>query len=332
MKKLRTLIAFTMVLSSMLTFTLALEPVIVFADASPSQSTLSEPQPVWAVVPLAEEPAADIGGAEPLMTISEWPVAVFGEVLAYLEPEGGEPAQQIAGIRTVLIGDTTYVSLRDFTTLQDTSGETNVTFQNGKATVSQPGNYLEFYNGGIYYYANGRVLPINRPCFVQDGCFYVPVRALSLVYSYDISWDGQTQTATLTKNDKRFLSGDEFYDPDDYYWLAQIINAESGNEPFEGKIAVGNVILNRVRSPQFPDTIYDVIFDNRNGTQFTPTANGAIYRTPNEESRLAAKLCLEGYCVTADSLYFFNPRTARSNWIRNNRTYVAAIGSHVFYS
>lgn len=76
------------------------------------------------------------------------------------------------------------------------------------------------------------------------------------------------------------------YNADDLYWLARIISAESRGESLDGKIAVGNVVLNRVASSDFPDTIYGVIFDDRWGGQFEPVRNGTIYQTPTEDSVL----------------------------------------------
>ena len=66
-------------------------------------------------------------------------------------------------------------------------------------------------------------------------------------------------------------------------WLSRILYAEANTEPLAGKIAVGNVIMNRVKSPEFPDTIYSVIFDRKYGVQFTPVANGSVYNNANEE-------------------------------------------------
>ena len=86
-------------------------------------------------------------------------------------------------------------------------------------------------------------------------------------------------------------SGDTFYNSESLYWLSRIIYAESGNQPLEGKIAVGNVVLNRVAHPQFPNTVKGVIFQ---ANQFTPVQNGSINRTPSSESVIAAKLCLDG--------------------------------------
>ncbi|NCC69823.1 MAG: cell wall hydrolase, partial [Clostridia bacterium] len=90
--------------------------------------------------------------------------------------------------------------------------------------------------------------------------------------------------------------------------------------------------LNRVASPDFPDCIYDVIFDDRWGGQFEPVKNGTINDMPTEESILAAKLCLDGASVVGNSLFFLNPAKAANFWTTQNRDYVATIGSHQFYA
>ena len=76
----------------------------------------------------------------------------------------------------------------------------------------------------------------------------------------------------------------------------------------EGKLAVGTVIMNRVERRDYPDTIYGVIFDCENGVQFTPTANGTVYLEPDADSVRAAKMCLEGYRVPGNLLFFIDRR------------------------
>ena len=98
----------------------------------------------------------------------------------------------------------------------------------------------------------------------------------------------------------------------------------AGNQPLDGKIAVGNVVLNRVASPRFPNSVYEVIFQRN---QFTPAANGSINRTPSAESVVAAKLCLDGANTAGSALYFVNP-TVAPGWASRNRPYVATIGAH----
>ncbi|NCB07514.1 MAG: hypothetical protein EOM73_05065, partial [Bacteroidia bacterium] len=119
------------------------------------------------------------------------------------------------------------------------------------------------------------------------------------------------------------------YKSDSVYWLSRIISTESGNQPLAGKVAVGTVILNRVSSPLFPNTIYEVIFDHRGGSyQFSPARSGSISREPNEQSVLAAKLCLDGAQEAGPSLYF--NRAGITCWASRNRTLITTIGAHSF--
>lgn len=111
------------------------------------------------------------------------------------------------------------------------------------------------------------------------------------------------------------------------YLLAQLISAEAKGEPYNGKIAVGNVVLNRVNHDQFPDTIKEVIFQKG---QFSPVSNGAIYNEPDSESLQAAKEVMNGKKVVGDkALYFYNPDTSTSSWIFT-RTTLKDIGNHRF--
>mgnify|MGYP001944159859 FL=1 len=122
------------------------------------------------------------------------------------------------------------------------------------------------------------------------------------------------------------------YTDGDLYWLARIIQAEAGGESYQGKVAVGNVILNRVNSKEFPNTIYNVIFEYYGSIpQFSPVADGTIYNTPSQESINAAKEAINGVRPVGNSTYFFNPSKAAGTWIVKNKTYVSRIGGHVFY-
>lgn len=126
-------------------------------------------------------------------------------------------------------------------------------------------------------------------------------------------------------------SGSGSFSEDDVYWLSRIVHAEAQGEPYTGKLAVANTILNRVKSDQFPNTIWGVIFDTKYGVQYTPTINGAIYNTPNADSVRAAREALSGKSVVGNALYFCNPKTASNNWIMKNRPYYTTIGNHAFY-
>lgn len=178
-----------------------------------------------------------------------------------------------------------------------------------------------------YIVANGRCLYLPEGVLYTSGCIYIPARVLAKIFDAGFCYDSNTQNVYLTSGGGAILSGDEYYGTDDFYWLSHIINAESGNQPLSGKIAVGNVILNRVSDPVFPDSVYDVVFQKN---QFTPTKNGTINLTPNEESILAAKLCLDGAVVLPTALFFNHVKS--SSWAAKHKSYVATIGSHAFYA
>lgn len=130
---------------------------------------------------------------------------------------------------------------------------------------------------------------------------------------------------------KKMVKEDSAYNYEDLYWLSRIISAEAKGESFTGQIGVGTVVLNRVRSSQFPNTIKGVVFDKKYGTQFTPVANGSIYQAPTQSAVVAAKMCLDGYVLSDSVLYFLNPAISTSSWIQNNRKYAFRVGNHEFY-
>lgn len=116
------------------------------------------------------------------------------------------------------------------------------------------------------------------------------------------------------------------------YWLSRIIEAEAAGESYNGKVAVGNVVVNRVLSPLFPSTVKGVIFETYQGIpQFSPVADKTIYNAPSQDSINAAKEALKGVRVVGNATYFFNPAKSSANWIVANKIYVTEIGNHVFY-
>lgn len=119
---------------------------------------------------------------------------------------------------------------------------------------------------------------------------------------------------------------------DELFWLARIVEAEAEGESYIGKVAIANVILNRVHSAGFPNTIYGVIFDTQYGyTQFTPVLDGRIYNNPSAESYQAAQAALNGQRPVGPALYFLNPSKSENFWIPQNRQYMMTIGQHDFY-
>lgn len=159
---------------------------------------------------------------------------------------------------------------------------------------------------------------------VEDGRTYVPLRLVTEALGGSAEWDAYLDGAAVTS------PGAE-YDAADLYWLSHIISAESGAEPMEGQIAVGNVVLNRVASDQFPDTIPGVIFDRVDAVQFEPVENGTVYNTPTPQATEAAKRVLDGENTIDDAMYFYAPALSQGIWINANCTYYKTIGCHRFY-
>ena len=184
--------------------------------------------------------------------------------------------------------------------------------------------------GSLYVQANGRYLYVKDGLKQVNGKLAVPVRVLAKIYNLDVGYDQATGNVTLTHQagTGAFLqNGATYYNGDTLYWLSHIIYAESGNQPMLGKIAVGNVVMNRVASPLFPNNIYDVLFQRN---QFSPAISGSIYRDPNADSVVAAKLVMDG-AVALENVLFFN-RAGLNSYASRNRPYVATIGAHAFYA
>ena len=231
-----------------------------------------------------------------------------------------------------LINETTYAPLRSLCDAVLPAAKIDFNAKTRTARVSADGLYLTAQEGSHYIVANGRYLYSDTPVLIlDDGRTYIPIRSLAKALGVGIEWNAATRSVTVTGSYAPVLSGDKFYDADAVYWLSRIISAESQGEPLLGQIAVGNVVLNRVKNRDFPNTIWGVIFDRRFGVQFTPVANGTVHREPYYLSVIAAKLCLEGVTVSEKILYFMNPDISTSFWIPSNRPYAFRIGTHQFY-
>lgn len=192
---------------------------------------------------------------------------------------------------------------------------------------------LDLYarDGSFYLEANGRMLYASEGLFIHNGRLMVPARLIAQCMGGSAAWDARSRTVSVHAGTSPIRSGEDFYDADALFWLSRIISAESRGEPLAGQIAVGNVVLNRVEDPDYPNTIYGVIFDRNYGVQFEPVINGSIYDAPAPMSVAAAKLVLEGVDLSRGSIYFYDPVKAQSNWIGQNCTYVMTIGVHQFY-
>ncbi|MDP4088820.1 MAG: cell wall hydrolase [Bacillota bacterium] len=125
------------------------------------------------------------------------------------------------------------------------------------------------------------------------------------------------------KNKRIYLSDD------DINLMAQVVFAESRAEPYEGKVAVASVILNRLLHPGFPKTVSGVIMQKG---AFSCVVNGKLNVVPTEECYNAVFDALKGKDPTGEAVFFYNPKTAKSQWMKNvKKSNVKPIGNHVFF-
>lgn len=193
----------------------------------------------------------------------------------------------------------------------------------GNKTITLPINSRTIYVNGMSYM-------VEAPIKLYNDRVYVPIRFISEVLGYQVDWDQKNLTAHIKVN-KNNSNNNSLYSEEDLYWLSRIVSSEAAAEPYEGKLAVANVIINRKKNNEYPNTIKGVIFDKEHGYQFTPVMNGTIYNNPTADSIKAAKEALEGKNNIGNAMFFVNPKKSNLTWIQSNRTYYTTIQNHVFY-
>lgn len=136
--------------------------------------------------------------------------------------------------------------------------------------------------------------------------------------------DGIAGPATLAKIG--LPTGQGTSSSNDVTLLAMVINGEARGESYEGQVAVGAVVLNRVRHSSFPNTIAGVVYQPG---AFTAVDDGQINKAIESSCFNAARDALNGWDPTGGAVYYYNPRTATNSWIRS-RPIIKTIGKHVF--
>ena len=157
-----------------------------------------------------------------------------------------------------------------------------------------------------------------------DGIYGNGTRAAVKSFQYDY---GLAQTGEVNSTTADYLGinlGGQ--SSNDLYLIAKCIYAEARGEPYAGKVAVGAVILNRVKDPNFPNTIYGVVYQP---WAFTAVYDGQITLEPDAECYQAAQDAMNGWDPTYGCIYYYNPATATSQWIFSRKV-VTQIGKHVF--
>ena len=116
------------------------------------------------------------------------------------------------------------------------------------------------------------------------------------------------------------------YSSSDVNLLAHLIYGEARGETYVGQVAVGAVVMNRIKSSSFPNTMAGVIYQSY---AFTAVADGQINLTPDANAKKAAQDAMNGWDPTYGAIYYYNPKTATSQWIFSRQTTIT-IGNHVF--
>ena len=250
------------------------------------------------------------------------PSILSTDIRTYLHTEpdiivNGTPIGHMTAKAT--INDTAYVAA--VPVLQCLYPSAVIGCQDGHLTAAAADMVLHANAGDAYFQVNEQYVYAPDLVIEKDGTLLLPVGPLcdalgcSVLYGQDL----------IIRQVAPVVTGHTYIE-EDLYWLSHAIYSESGNQPMKGRIAVGTVILKRVASPRFPNTIKEVVFAPG---QFSPVANGTIYRDPDKDSIVAAKLCLDGVQEAKDCLYF--NVTSMHSWADRSRTYFCTIGGHNFY-
>lgn len=156
---------------------------------------------------------------------------------------------------------------------------------------------------------DGDPLALAAPVVQRQGRLFVPVSDLRGILDFQVTWDTWMHRADITHPDREVpehLAADD-PDPECWMWLARIVEVEARGKPLDHRIAVANVVLNRVRSPRFPGTVREVIFQVNTHVQFPPAHRAGFPDTqPHVLSWHAAKAALFGVNNIGECLFFNN--------------------------
>lgn len=205
--------------------------------------------------------------------------------------------------------------------------------------LAQPGSQTMYVNGQSIYIPNG--------IKILNGYTMAPIEQLANVFAgsqvgYDWNLNvyvvttgaylsgsasaGAAQATAAQAVQTTVTAGSGYYDPQALDLIARVINAEAGSMSMEGKVSVGNVIMNRVASSEFPNTVYGVLYQPN---QFTVVNYASFQRTPSAESIAAAKQAMDGVNYVPGAM-FYNVH-GLNTWASRNRPYLTTFAGHDFY-
>lgn len=198
------------------------------------------------------------------------------------------------------------------------------------------GDHLIFTIDNLIMRFNDREYVMDTAPFIHEQRTYIPIRHAAEFLHAEVKWVEESRTAflnlipSLMENKLPYPVEVVEFDPESHPYfdlLTRIIQVEAGYESYEGQIAVGSVIMNRVQSERFPNSIYEVVYAPR---QFSPAHNGLLDRSvPNESVLEAAKAVLNGENNVEGAFFFHNPKVSGGQFW-NSLELVDEIGSHRF--
>lgn len=326
----RKLISILLSVFAMLLLMGAAEPDTAAALVPEEESTASEEAALETEVQLPSEDAeqSEIDDSESPVENGEAPAPEESAAVPAGDPTlliNGQPAP--VEINREMQKGTTYVSLAVMA--RQLAPNAQINWDGSAVTVVTDRLSLTAKVGELYVEANGRYLYVPELVQInQANQVIVPLRVVAKAFDAAVGYDAATGLTTVTAGSGGILSGEQFYNAGDLFWLSRVIHRESGNQPMEGRMAVGNVVLNRVADPVFPNTVEGVLAQKN---QFSTYKSGVLAATePSAKSIIAAKLVMDGGEVeeTKGALYFDSGATS---WAARNKQHIATIGGHKFY-
>ncbi len=191
------------------------------------------------------------------------------------------------------------------------------------ATVTKDGVTLNF----------SEINPSMHKAIMYKDSFFTPVRVIAEAFGFKVDWDNKLYNVHITMEGytipDAYVDYNSFSD-EDVILLAKLIYAEAGACTFQEQLGIGGVIINRLVSPSYPNTISGVIYDTKWSVQFPPAFDGSLDRDPSGVAIIAAKCVMHGTNVVGGSIGFTYTGDTTS-WITQNMTLVVAFDSISFY-